>query len=407
MQPPSVLFILPSSSYRIADFVEAADTLGVEMLVATEGHQTLAATMGDRLVPIDLCDDQTAADRIVAAAKLRRIDAIVPVDDQGVVAAAIASSKLGLTHNPAAAVAATRNKSTLRHKVGAAVRQPAFNVAGPRADFSELGRTLGYPLVAKPLSMSASVGVIRANDEEALGRAVDTIRNIVTAGGADPNEPILIEQYVPGSEVSIDGLIHEGEWTTLAIFDKPDPMEGPHFEETLFVTPSRHPPEVVSEIEAVAAAAVAAVGLRTGAVHAEMRIKGSDVVLLELAARTIGGLCGRALRFGLTSTPIEQLIIRNALGEDIRNIRRESSASGVAMLPVPRQGTLLEIGGVEAARSVANITAVDITARPGDAVRPLPYDGTYLGFVFAKAAGPDEVEAALRTATQTLSIDIE
>ncbi len=379
----------------------------MEMLVATEGHQTLAANMGDRLIPIDLCDDQAAANRIVEAAGLRSIDAIVPVDDHGVVAAAIAAAELGLIHNPAAAVGATRDKSTLRAKVGSAVRQPAFTVAGLRADLSQIGRTLGYPVVAKPLSMSASIGVIRADDEDSLERAVDTIRHILTTAGANPNESILVERYVPGPEVSIDGLIHEGEWTTLAIFDKPDPMDGPHFEETLFVTPSRHHQDVVSEIEAVAAAAVGAVGLRTGAVHAEMRIDGTKVVLIELAARTIGGLCGRALRFGLTSTSVEQLIIRNALGEDIRNIRRESTSSGVAMLPVPAKGTLRKIGGVEEARLVAGISAVDITARPGDVVRPLPYDGTYLGFVFARAPKPDGVEAALRSAIQTLSIEID
>jgi biotin carboxylase len=402
-----VLFILPSDSYRIGDFMDAARGIGVETLVATEGHQTLAAEMGDRLIRIDLRDSRASANRIVEAASTRSIDAIVPVDDQGVLVAALAGEALGLTHNPPAAVAATRNKAALRSELAGLVEQPAFVVAKGGDDPIPLARQVGYPLVAKPVGLSASVGVMRVDEERALQGALDSIRSILAIERCDPDDPILFEEFIDGEEVSIDGLVQDGEWRTLAIFDKPDPMPGPHFAETIFVTPSRHDAQVIAQIESTAAHAVRGLGLRTGAVHAEMRVQGTRVVLLELAARTIGGLCSRALRFGLDATPVEQLIIRNALGENVRSTRRESGASGVAMLPVPSAGRLRAISGLEAATAIPAVQAIELTGRPGDQVVPLPFAGTYLGFVFARAHGPLEVEKALRAAIAEIRIDVE
>jgi len=404
---PSVLFILPSASYRIPDFIDAAHELGVDVRVATEGHQTLADEMGDRLIPIDLHDSRGAADDIVQAGHQRRFDAIVPVDDQGVIVAALAGEALGLPHNPVRAATATRDKAALRRSLAGTVRQPEFRVVTTGDGVQEAAGSIGYPVVIKAVSLSASVGVIRVDDASAARDAHDTVRRILAERGAPADQPLLVERFVDGTEVSVDGLVHDGTWTTLAIFDKPLPMPGPHFDETLFVTPSRLESAIVSEIEAIAADAAEALGIVTGPVHAEVRVDGRGAVLIELAARTIGGLCGRALRFGLRATPIEQLVIRNALGERLRGTRRESTASGVAMLPVPRAGVLRAIGGVEAAGAVEHIHAVDITARLGERIRPLPFEGTYLGFVFARAGTPAAVEAALLAALDELDLEID
>lgn len=407
MPDRSVLFVLPSASYRIADFVGAGAALGVDILVATEGHQTLADQMGDRLIPIDLGDERAAAAAIVAAAATRRIDAILPVDDRGVLTAALAGEELHLEHNPPAAVAATRNKATLRRALAGVVHQPAFSVIGPLEDAGATADAIGFPAVVKPLSLSASRGVMRVDTRGEAVAAADRLRRILAVADLNPNEPILVEQFVPGPEVAIDGLLRDGEWTTLAVFDKPDPLDGPYFEETMFVTPSRHHPEIVSEIERVAAAAASALGLRTGPVHAEMRIDGARVVLLELAARTIGGLCSRALRFGLNETPVEQLLIRNALGDHVRGIRRESRASGVAMVSARAAGTFAGIDGVEQAAAIPGVEAIEVTVAPGRHVRPLPEEGAYLAFVFARADRPAAVEDALRAATGRVSVRID
>lgn len=401
-----MLFILPSASYRIADFVDAARALGVDAMVATEGHQVLAAEMGDRLIGIDLTDPEKSADRIVAAAGERPIDAIVPVDDEGVLVAALAGEALGLIHNPPDAVAATRDKAALRNALAGVVAQPEYAAVRPADDPRAAAVRLGYPVVVKPTGLSASIGVIRADDPGALDAALDTLRTILRERGCPPGEPVLIERYVDGPEVSIDGLVQNGQWRTLAVFDKPDPMQGPHFAETLFITPSRHDPDAVQAAEDLAAAAVDHLGLRTGAVHAELRLTASGPVLIELAARTIGGLCSRALRFGLAGSTVEQLVIRNALGERLRATRREATASGVAMIPPAAAGTVRDITGVDEAVAIPDVTAVELTTRPGDAVAPLPHDGTYLGFVFARAAHPEAVEAALRAALDRIRISI-
>ena len=202
--------------------------------------------------------------------------------------------------------------------------------------------------------------------------------------GHNPNEPILIEQYIPGVELAVEGVLRSGELEVLAFFDKPDPMEGPFFEETLFITPSRLHPEMLEEVERVTVRALQAMGLREGPVHAELRVDGSLVTFLEAAARSIGGLCGRSLRFGLLGTPLEVVLLRHALGRPLRKTRREDPASGVMMLPISRAGILRAVHGIDRALEVPGITEVDITIPPGRRVWPLPEADRYLGFLFAR-----------------------
>jgi biotin carboxylase len=261
--------------------------------------------------------------------------------------------------------------------------------------------------VVKPLSLSASRGVIRADDPPAAARAAERVRAILAGAGHDPaRERLLVESYMPGAEVAVEGLLRDGRFEPLAIFDKPDPLEGPFFEETILVTPSRLAPSTQGELERTTAAAAAALGLREGPVHAELRVaRGGDVTVLELAARTIGGLCARTLRFGL-GVSLEELVLRHALGLPLDGLLREEAAAGVMMLPIPRAGVLEEVSGVDRALAVPGVVEVEVSIPRGRPVRPLPEGDRYLGFVFARGEEPDEAERALRMAHGELEITI-
>ena len=402
------LLILPTGTYRAADFIEAAAALNADVIVASEENMVLADQLGDDFLLIDCSRPEESARRIVALGDRQPLDAIVPVDDQGVMIAALAAEQLGLSHNPPDAVALTRNKVMLRRALAnAEIPQPAFELAGPPDDVAALAEVIGYPVVLKPLSMSASRGVIRANDAAQARSAAERIRRILAIAGHNPNEPILIEGYVPGIELAVEGVLRNGELEILAFFDKPDPLEGPFFEETLFITPSRLHPEMLDEVERVSARAVRAMGLREGPVHAELRVDGSQVTFLEAAARSIGGLCGRSLRFGLLGTPLEVVLLRHALGRPLRKTRREDPASGVMMLPIPNAGVLRRVNGIDDAREIPGITGLDITIPPGRRVWPLPEADRYLGFLFARGPTPEDVERALRRGFACLDIVID
>jgi biotin carboxylase len=402
------LLILPTDTYRATDFIEAAGALDAEVIVASEEDMVLADQIGDDFLRIDCSRPEESARRIVELGDRQPLDAIVPVDDQGVLIAALAAEQLGLSHNPPAAVAATRNKIMLRRALAASeVPQPAFELAGVPDDVAGLAEVIGYPVVLKPLSMSASRGVIRADNADQARAAAERIRRILAVAGHNPGEPILIEQYIPGIEMAVEGLLRDGDLEVLAFFDKPDPLEGPTFEETIFVTPSRLHPEMLEEVERVCARAVEAIGLREGPVHAEVRIDGSRVVFLEAAARSIGGLCGRSLRFGLLGTSLEVVLLRHALGRPLRRVRREDPAAGVMMLPIPRAGILQAVDGTDQALEVPGVEQIDITVPVGRRVQPLPEADRYLGFLFARDPTPAGVELALRRGFDCLNIVID
>jgi biotin carboxylase len=363
----------------------------------------LHGAMGDRALRVDLRRPERAAAAIVELSHRTRLDAVVAVDDGGVMAAALASERLGFAHNPPSAVAATRDKAAMRRALHAAgIPQPGFVVLAPGDDAG----AIEFPAVVKPVALSASRGVIRADDPAAARAAVTRIRAILAAAGEDPGGPILAERYVPGVEVAVEALLRAGELEVLAIFDKPDPLEGPYFEETMYVAPSRLPAGQLRRVEAMTAAAAAALGLREGPVHAEVRLDGERAWMLELAARSIGGLCSRALRFG-AGISLEEVILRHALALPLGPHVRERVASGVMMLPIERAGTLREVRGVEAARAVAGVRDVRITIPRGRPVVPLPEGDRYLGFVFAQGEAPEQVEAALRAAHAALDVVLD
>ncbi len=400
---PRILLLLPTATYRAPDFVSAAGRLGVEVVVGSEQPQALASAMGDRAVVLPLDAPEAAVEAIAAVHTRTPLDAVVAVDDQGVAVAALAAERLGLRGNPPAAVAATRDKSVMRRRLAAAsVPQPEFRLVPATGDAGAAGAEVGFPCVVKPLSRSGSQGVIRADD---AGAAREAARRIASIAGGRP-EPVLVERFVPGAEVAVEGLLDGGRLELLAVFDKPDPMDGPYFEETVYVTPSRQPPAALAQLHAVTADAAAALGLREGPLHAEARI-GTDgtVTLLEVAARSIGGLCSRSLRFG-AGVSLEEVIVRHAVGLGTGDLVREERASGVMMLPIRAEGILVGVTGQDEALATDGVVGLEISIAPGRPLVPLPEGDRYLGFLFARGDTPEQVDESLRRAEACLTVTV-
>ncbi len=395
-----VLLLLPTETYRAKDFLAAATRLDVDVVVGSPRRQAMAGAMGDRaaVVPLDNVD---AALEVIAALHDRlALDAVVAVDDQGLVVAAAASARLGLPHNPVEAVAATRDKSALRARLAAgAVPQPEYRVVPPSQRVAAAAAEVGYPCVVKPVSRSGSQGVVRADDEVEVEAAAARVRAIV-----GPLEPLLVEAFVPGTEVAVEALLVGGALQVLAVFDKPDPLDGPFFEETIYVTPSRQSATAQAGVAGALAAAVAALRLREGPVHAELRVgRDGRPAVIEVAARSIGGLCARALRFG-AGVSLEEVILRHAVGAGLDGLRREAHASGVMMLPIRAAGVLEKVAGQADALAVPGVVGLEISIARGRALVPLPEGDRYLGFVFARGPTPEDVELALRRAEAALDV---
>lgn len=398
---PTAVVLLPSTTYRAADFVRAAEGLGIDLVIASE--QPPPFDMGDRYLQIDCSDPGKAAESITRLGDTSPLDGVVAADDAGVVIAALAGSHMRLRANDPDAAAATRNKASQRERMkNAEVPQPQFAVIRAGANGEQEARSVGFPLVVKPLDRAAGQGVIRVDESEQLAPALGRVRSIV-----EESAPLLIEEYMGGEEVALEGIVRDGELTTLAIFDKPDAEEGPFFPETILVTPTRLDDRAQAECRRVAAAALAAIGITHGPVHIEMKAEGETVRVIEVAARSIGGLCSRSLNFGLLGTTLEALILRNAIGMEKPELRRESTASGVLMIPIPRAGRLIAIEGLDLIRGIEHISAIDITVTPGTILQPPPEGDRYLGFVFARGDDREKVEAALRTAKEMVEVRIE
>ncbi|MDA0368412.1 MAG: ATP-grasp domain-containing protein [Proteobacteria bacterium] len=402
---PRLLLLVPTSSYRIGDFLKAAQATGAEVVVGV-GKGAGTALPGDGAFSVDFSNHNVGVTQIADYAVLHPLDAIVAVDEGPTLLAARASQALGLAHNKPDSIEAAGNKRRLREVLSAAgLPQAQFEVLpidGP-------ARTrVAFPCVVKPLAMSASRGVIRADDQRAFEVAFSRTAAIVRS--EDPNlrsptsRALLVESFVPGVEVALEGLLVNGTLKTLAIFDKPDPLDGPYFEETIYVTPSRLDQEKQKVVQRAAAQAVAAVGLHSGPIHAEIRLDGTDAYVLEVAARSIGGLCGRALRFG-TGLSLEEIIVRHALGQTVET-NREDRAAGVMMIPIPAAGCLDYVDGLAEAQFTPGIHEVTISIPRGEIVVPLPEGNRYLGFILARGDTPDAVEDSLRAAHRCLRFGI-
>ncbi len=409
-----LLLLIPSTTYRATDFMAAAAQLDVELIVGSERRQALEGLTGGTAT-FNFRDADAGTRQIVKNAKTHPLDAIVAVDDEAVVLAARAAEALSLPHNRPAAVAATRDKYRFRQLLReAGLPGPEFRLAKLDGEPQKIAAEVTFPCVLKPTTLSASQGVIRANDSMEFVAAFGRIERILRASasqsagasGEATAPQILIESYISGQEVALEGLLVGGRLNVLALFDKPDPLEGPYFEETIYVTPSRLPAALQRRIEEATQAAARAIGLAEGPVHAELRIPDDGPVVIELAARSIGGLCARILTFG-AGIGLEELILRHALGLPIDDLQRERLAGGVMMLPIPNKGVLSAVGGQVGALAVEGITDLTITVPLGQDVVPLPEGRQYLGFLFAKADKPETVEAALRDAHARLEFTIE
>ncbi len=422
-EPGELLLLVSTRSYRTEDFRTAAHRLGVALVLGSDRCHRIEETFGEDpgLLSLDYRDPSRAAEQIAQAARSRPIRGVVPVDEGTAVIAALAAEKLGLPHNPPEAARRAANKHAMRAALAeAGVPVPRFWCfdlgGGPR----EPAQQVTYPCVLKPLLLSASRGVIRADDPAAFEAAWGRLARILDDARVErrPQEErasrqVLVEEFVPGAEVAVEALLRGGQLEMLALFDKPDPLDGPFFEETIYVTPSRHPPALQSRIEWTAGAAARALGLREGPVHAELRLSPVGAkpellitpVVIEVAARSIGGLCARTLRFG-AGLSLEEIIVAHAMTLPSSSLARERRASGVMMIPIPRRGVLHGVGGLESARAVAGVDDVVLTAPEGRELEPLPEGDAYLGFIFARADRPEEVEAALRAAHARLHFDI-
>ena len=404
-----VLLLVPARTYRAADFLLAAARMGLELVIGSDGALPLG---GRQVISVNPADPDGSASLVTA--RCGPVAAVVAADAPMLDLAAAVAARLGLPHNPAEAVRNAADKARQRQRWAAAgVPQPRFEIVPAATDdaVQQAARAVGFPCVVKAVSLSASQGILGADDPAAARSAARRIRNILAAARRPEGEPLLIEEYLPGLELSIDGLLDDGRLAVTAIFDKPAAPDGPTFEETLLLTPPLLPGPVLNAAIATAGQAARALGLTSGPVHAELRIdhRGGQArpVMLELAARSIGGLCSRVLRFPGGKT-LEELILASALGQPVPAISHHPArAAGVFMLPVPRPGVLCAVDGRDKAAAVPGITGLTITIPAGQRVRPLPDGDQYLGFIFAEAGTRHEVEQALTAARDQLCVIIQ
>ena len=409
-----VLIIATTTGYQIRSFGEAADKLGVRLVFASDRCDQLDDPWWDQAIPIRFHDELGAVHAIVEAFGGTPPDGVIAVGDRPVVVAARVNAAFRRPGNPVGAALASRNKLESRRALQAAgLSVPTFRTMALTDDPRGISLTLPYPVVIKPVVMSGSRGVIRADNTCEFVAAFARLRTLlgqpdVRAERDSAHGTLLVESFIPGAEYAVEGVLTAGVLRTFAIFDKPDPLEGPFFEETIYLTPSRESAEIQREIELTVAAGAAALGLRHGPIHAECRVNDSGVHLLEVAARPIGGLCAKALRFVSPGgeASLEEVLLRHALQEDITMFTRERRASGVMMIPIPHRGVYKSVEGEREARVVPEIVDVQITAKPDAVLVPLPEGKSYLGFIFARATTPLDVEQALRAAHAKLRFQI-
>jgi biotin carboxylase len=398
-----ILIVAATTGYQTRMFADAATRLGFEAVLATDRCHVLEDPWGDRAIPVRFDDPYAAAEAIAQAGPF---DGIIAVADRPTLVAALAAERLGILYNSPASVETARNKYLARQRFEAAGLQvPQFFRIDIGQDPTQFKAP--YPCVLKPLGLSASRGVIRANNPAEFAAAFRRIEALLARPEIrvmrdEQNRYIQVESFIEGREYAIEGVLTAESLKTLAVFEKPDPLDGPFFEETLYITPTRIEP---SALIAATETATRALGLTRGPIHAELRYDGRTAWVLEVAARPIGGLCAKALRFD-GGMALEELLLRHAAGEDISHVQLEAGASGVMMIPIGREGVFEGVEGVESARGVSGIVDIEITAKVGHALEPLPEGATYLGFIFSRGASPEEVERSLRSAHARLRFQI-
>jgi len=413
---PRILLLCTTTGYQAQAFADAARKLELDVVFGTDRCHVLDDPWGDQAIPLRFENPGENARKIAEVARERPFAAIVQIGDRATETAALASKALGLLNHPPEAAKACRDKYVARRRL----REAGLNVPGyqrfpldtdPRQLLATGTVTMDVPRVLKPLALSASRGVIRADTGEEFVRAFERIRALLKSPEVgvlreETSNFIQVETYVEGAEVAVEAIVDRGRLRVLAIFDKPDPLTGPFFEETIYVTPSRMERELQQKIADTLGRAASALGLYHGPVHAEFRVNSGGIWVMEVAARSIGGLCSRALRFEIPlvdkAVSLEELLVRLMLGLDVSRIYREDAASGVMMIPIPEAGFYQETQGIDEARAVGGVEDVVITAKESQKLVPLPEGASYLGFIFARGQTPEFVENALRRAHEEL-----
>lgn len=414
---PLLLLLFPAHSYRVEAFLAAADRLGADIALGTDLPGAFLRH-GRPVHEVDFSAPERSAAALAAAAERAPFAGVLATNEPSAVVAALVAERLGLPHATPAGARAARDKRLLREALASAgVPGASFRMLEPHEAPEGIAAQLAFPCVVKPPMLTGSQGVIRADDPAAFARAVHRVRAILASHPGDAaREPdfhrLLVEEYLPGKEVALEALVTRGELRPLALFDKPDDLTGPYFEETLYVTPSRLPLAQQAHVVAVAARAARALGLDHGPVHAELRVDGDRVSVLEIAARSIGGLCSRV--FQLIAGPLEDVLIAHAAGlplpAPVRGAGADAGggagAAGVMMMPIPRSGVLRRVSGLEEARAVPGIEQVTVALSPGEAIRALPEGASYLGFIFAHGPTPEAVERSLRASFGALRFEL-
>ena len=406
---PHILLLLPTATYRAEAFFEAARRLNLSVTIGCEQAQRWKKLPADRVLELDFQDLKASQGRVAQLMETHPLDRIIGVEDTTTSIAASLAFLVGLPHQSPKAASAARNKLKMRTLLQASkVHIPHFAAFSIHIDPYIIAHDIQYPCVIKPLILSASCGVIRANDPENFCQAFSRIKSLlIQLGLAEKDtaaQSLLVEDFVPGSEVAVEGILTNESLRVLAIFDKPDPLDGPFFEETIYITPSRLTSEIQDQIADTLQKAARALGLTEGPVHGELRINTAGVWLIELAGRSIGGRCSQILQFGAGMT-LEELILRHSLHLEIPTFDREKPAGGVMMLPIKELGYFQALHGQGEARSTPGITLLDITAKVGDLLVPLPEGTRYLGFLLAKGSSPEHVERSLREAYAHLTLE--
>ena len=410
-----ILIIATTTGYQIRSFGEAAEKLGVRLVFASDRCDQLDDPWWDQAIPVRFVDEPGSLHTVIEALVANPPDGVIAVGDRPVTLAARVNEAFGLPGNPVDAALASRHKLESRRALQAAgLAVPTFRAVSLADDPRALSMSFAYPSVVKPLAMSGSRGVIRVNDSCEFVGAFERLRTLMDQPDVrierdSAHAMLLVESFIPGREYAVEGVLTNGKFHSLAVFDKPDPLDGPFFEETIYVTPSREPSLVQDAITSAVSAGAAALGLRHGPLHAECRVNDAGVHLLEIAARPIGGLCSKALRFVSAGgeASLEEVLLRHALQQDVSGFSRERRASGVMMIPIPHRGIFKSVDGQRDARAVPDIVDVTITAKPDAKLIPLPEGKTYLGFIFARATMPLAVEQALRAAHAKLQFRID
>ena len=410
-----VLILSTTTGYQLRSFGDAAHRAGIELMFATDRCHQLDDPWRDHAVAVRFHEEDASLDAIVEASRSRPLDGVIAVGDRPVVLAARTAQALGLRGNQPAAAAASVNKSLFKRALArAGLPVPWFFETSSDAPVSVDSR-VQYPCVIKPIGLSGSRGVMRANTAMELDSASSRLRALlsrkdVRAIRSGLEDRILIEGFISGREFAIEGVMTSGTVQTFAIFDKPDPLDGPFFEETIYVTPSTLDRATQAAVVDQVARAGAALGLQNGPFHAECRVAPDAIYILEMAARPIGGLCSKVLRFegipGMSTASLEDVLLRHAVGQDISAVTRETRAAGVMMIPIPRRGTLKCVHGIEEASAVAGIEEVQITAKADQLLEPLPEAGSYLGFIFARRSDAGHVIRSLNAAHARLRFDV-